>query len=295
LSLQTKSLQTRRALEKARFGLAGESWDTGRDFVKSRFYKSYYESGWHGLKAFIRRHGVDFRNEFGETPLMIAAREGLLDLTKLLLDGGADPQQKNFFGLMPIQMLMLEIFSGRRYDEGILNELFQLLAPEVLSYRSGNRLVKVDRRLIEYLLLLAAAPFTILKSQQSFYVMQVCYTTTSLETMLGLLPTNIFPEKRRKKTYLSAALSRNEVLREGPYNRKLFVRLKTGHYVIFPRLFWENHEGWTDFYSSLNWESLKVMADRDFVWSLDKAMSDINRHFNETERSIELSASSPNQ
>jgi hypothetical protein len=125
--------------------------------------------------------------------------------------------------------------------------------------------------------------------------MQACYTTTSLETMLGLLPINVFPEKRRKKTYLSAALSRNEVLREGPYNRKLFVRLKTGHYVISPRLFWGNHEEWTDFYSSLNWESLTVMADRGFIWSFDKVVNNINKHFNETERSIELLASSPNQ
>ena len=108
---------TKKALVKARFGLAGESEIKGREFVNSRYYKNFSEPGWHVLKSFIRRHGVDFRNEFAETPLMVAAREGKIELIKLLLDAGADASLRNFFGLLPVQILMMEIFAGRHFDE----------------------------------------------------------------------------------------------------------------------------------------------------------------------------------
>lgn len=50
------------------------------------------------------------------------------------------------------------------------------------------------------------------------------------------IPTSVLPEFRKKRQYVSSILSKNEVGRDGPYNRKIFRRVKKGCYIINPDL-----------------------------------------------------------
>ncbi|MBC7660267.1 MAG: ankyrin repeat domain-containing protein, partial [Chitinophagaceae bacterium] len=192
IALHYQSGNIKKALVKSRFGLAGETDVKGLEFLNSRYYKHFSELGWNVLKSLIRRHGVEFCNEFFETPLMVAAREGNIGLISLLLDSGADVSQRDMFGLLPVQILMMELFAGRRFDEATFCEVFNRLAPEALTFRAGNSLVKLDRRLIEYLLLLSAAPYIVIKSQKSLNLLPTCYTTGSILDILSCLPKAIF-------------------------------------------------------------------------------------------------------
>jgi hypothetical protein len=44
------------------------------------------------------------------------------------------------------------------------------------------------------------------------------------------------PARRKKRAYISSILSKNEASRQGPYNRKLFLRVRHGQYLINPKL-----------------------------------------------------------
>ena len=57
-----------------------------------------------------------------------------------------------------------------------------------------------------------------------------------VEDIANSFPNTILPEFRKKRTYLNAILSKNEVSRNDPYNRKLFLRIARGVYVINPDL-----------------------------------------------------------
>ena len=45
-------------------------------------------------------------------------------------------------------------------------------------------------------------------------------------------PYLILPQYRKKRNYLNAILSKNEIDRNDPYNKKLFLRLFRGTYVL---------------------------------------------------------------
>lgn len=46
----------------------------------------------------IEKQRIDIENSLGWTPLMMACKNGYLDMIKLLLELGADPSRKNKFG-----------------------------------------------------------------------------------------------------------------------------------------------------------------------------------------------------
>jgi len=46
----------------------------------------------------------------------------------------------------------------------------------------------------------------------------------------------LVPARRKHRPYISSILAKNEVHRDDKYNRKLFRRLKHGHYIIQPQL-----------------------------------------------------------
>jgi hypothetical protein len=78
------------------------------------------------------------------------------------------------------------------------------------------------------------------------------------------------PERRKKRTYISSILSKNEVSREDRYNRKLFLRLRHGQYLINPRLALRVEGEWRRIYSVLQPQRLAAEL-RDpvrwgFVW-----------------------------
>ncbi len=50
------------------------------------------------------------------------------------------------------------------------------------------------------------------------------------------MPANLLAPERKKRAFISGVLARNEVERDYAYNRRLFLRLSTGHYQFNPAL-----------------------------------------------------------
>ena len=71
------------------------------------------------------------------------------------------------------------------------------------------------------------------------------------------LPFEALRPDRRRREYLSGVLSRNEVDRDYPYNRRLFLRTSHGRYVLNPRLEVRSGESFTPVYDAMG---LRPMA-----------------------------------
>ena len=84
------------------------------------------------------------------------------------------------------------------------------------------------------------------------------------------LPPSIMRPSRNTRQHLSNVFSRNEVVRDYAYNRKLFVRVKTGFYQLNPALavrrVGPDGERWDPVYAALNLPLVRETALPRF-WS----------------------------
>ena len=73
---------------------------------------------------------------------------------------------------------------------------------------------------------------------------------------LAHFPEHILPARRKKRPYISSILSKNEVSRDDKYNRKLFLRVKRGHYIINPGLSQRVEGEWQNIYALLSFDMI---------------------------------------
>jgi hypothetical protein len=65
------------------------------------------------------------------------------------------------------------------------------------------------------------------------------------------------PERRKRRAYISSILAKNEINRQDIYNRKLFLRIRQGHYILNPEMLIKVNEEWVNVYTVLHLEKVK--------------------------------------
>jgi hypothetical protein len=76
-------------------------------------------------------------------------------------------------------------------------------------------------------------------------------------------PDTFLPGYRKKRTYLSANLSKHEIDSKNPYNKKLFKRLYRGYYALNPELaVWVN-DAWKNVYEIMQSYEVKVPTQEE--------------------------------
>jgi hypothetical protein len=185
----------------------------------------------------LQQYGVDFRDPFNRTPLMNAARVGNTALVIHLIETGADPERADNAGLNAFQIALAQACADPRYAAKHFAEVYTLLVPDSLTVSVEERLVKLDNRLMEFLivnLMLVLPPSRALTTywNRNPHV----FTAVDLEEVIARLPDAVVPERRKRRPYISSILSKNEINREDRYNRRLFQRTRHGHYLLHPSL-----------------------------------------------------------
>ena len=74
------------------------------------------------------------------------------------------------------------------------------------------------------------------------------FTAGDILSAIEQLPTGILPSYRTKRAYISSILSKNEIDKDDKYNRKLFVRVAHGSYIINPDIEIKYDEEWYPIY-----------------------------------------------
>jgi hypothetical protein len=214
----------------------------------------------------VDQYGVDFRNLFGQTPLMIASRMGHAELVEALLDRGAQTSLVDGNGLNAFQIALERACADARFARSKLPALFDRLAPPSLDIQVDGRLVKLDQRIMEYLMLCIAMILFYQRLGERWATRRHALSAVDFTDILAHFPESIVPERRKKRPYLSSILSKNEVKRDDRYNRKLFWRIKQGQYLINPRLLLRVEDEWRPIYSVLEPTRLAAQLRDPIRW-----------------------------
>ncbi len=253
--------------------LASYLWDcTGykaaKDFEREslavrRKYFGRFESG--VSKEVLKeceRHGVDHRTPMNLTPLLTATLAGNLPLVEALLDRGADIEAADTFGCNALHWAMRRAFADPRYARSSFGELYERLAPSSVDLKVGDRFVRLDRHLSEYFLF--QAMWATFRDRFMEPYLPAANTDTFMRAY-AYVPLFVLSEQRRKRAFLSAVLSRNEMDRDYAYNRRLFLRLSQGWYQFNPQLAvrrrGEEQDTWTPIFQGLNLPLIKEFTD----------------------------------
>ncbi len=201
------------------------------------------------------KYGIDHRTIFNLTPLMVAARLGNAGLVKELMERGANPDLCGSHGLNALQIALEQALVDERYARNKLVPVYNKLEPDSLSIQADGRLIKLDKRLMGlFVLNLVFANFYRALGEQAS--IKNGFTAQGITSWVQTLPEEVLPERRKKQSYISSILSGNEVDRDAPYNRKLFKRIRRGHYIINPGMKLRQGEEWKAVYELLNPEDL---------------------------------------
>lgn len=211
--------------------------DEERASVAARLCADYREKRFGSLRQKIEKYGPDFRNPVNQTPLMIAAEMGLVDLVRDLIRMGANPDLRDNFGRTAFHIMLLQALGNGEFARRHLGPMWELLAPEFVCVRTDGRLRKLDRHRMEFLV--TELLFALLQSllRKKAYWGSPALETGDIIQGLRWFPPEILPAHRRCRDAITDVLARHEMFREGPGpNKRLFLRVERGRYVFNPNL-----------------------------------------------------------
>tara|TARA_B100000745_G_scaffold295684_1_gene240090 strand:+ start:492 stop:3359 length:2868 start_codon:yes stop_codon:yes gene_type:complete len=208
-----------------------------------------------GVLREIDKYGVDHRNRFNMTPLMTAAYAGNHELVETIIERGAETSLIANHGLNAWQMIFARILlepSGRY----AVAKLYRMLAPGALSIQVDERLEKLDDHTMFGFLLNAFISLWYQRATPHFIICGEGITAADLHELFVSLPDSVLPPMKKKRNYISRYLSENEVDRDQPRNRKLFKRVKRGHYMLNPALKIRQGESWYSISELFDFDSI---------------------------------------
>lgn len=232
-------------------------YDQQRANLAIRDLQGYTGAFYQGVVRQCELYGADHRTVFNKTPLMLAASSGNTALVRELLAAGADTELTDNYGLTAWQGALQRAAQDKKFAAESFPRVNEMLAPSSVSLKADDRLIKLDSSQGEFLLFhifLAALRHRI--NYQAYS--HVPFTAVMLSEIAASLPDSVVPGYRKKRAYISALLSKNEIDSANPYCKKLFRRKRTGHYILNPKLAIRQKEDWIDIYRHAN---IELMAN----------------------------------
>jgi len=232
------------------------------DLLEKKYFFGYSSSNTTLVMRHVDQYGVDYRTEFNQTPLMTASYLGNALLVKQLISKGANPDLLDNLGRNAFQVALQHAFLDKRFAREKLAPLYESLLSSDLSLQIDDKLIKLDTRRIEFLLV--NAMMILMHQKDARYLRRWCLQVDDFLDVFEHFPNNILPEKRKQRAYLSSILAKHEIHREHIYNKRLFLRVMRGYYILNPACQLKMNDGWINVYAMLGLESVKerILAER---------------------------------
>lgn len=230
--------------------------DQAKNIIEGKYYNSYSFNNFNSVIKDTNTYGIDFRNQFNQTPLMIAVTAGNTPLVQHLIKSGANITLVDNMGRNALQLTLLQAFFNSKYAQKRLAELYPLLVSSSISIKVGDKLIKLDNKHMEFFVFNLMQVLTANKSYcQGF-------RTEDFLKPLDRFPENVLLARRKKRSYLSSIFSKNEINRDDKYNRKLFLRVSHGRYILNRDLEIKTEkEEWRNVYELMDIDKEKLFFD----------------------------------
>jgi hypothetical protein len=115
--------------------------------------------------------------------------------------------------------------------------VYQRLATAPIKVKVGGRMAKLDPSSMEWFLLnLCLVLYRRMAARALEEMILPAFKAPALASVLECFPSGVLAVHRRRRTYVSSVLSRNEVTGNSRYNRGLFFRVAHGYYLLNPAL-----------------------------------------------------------
>lgn len=250
-----------------------------RSSIFRRVYAAYSADDVKKVTENVKKYGIDYRDEFNMTPLLAALKTGASKVADFLLQEGADRNATDNFGVNPFLMALQQAYVKDDFLKNRLPTLYAKLQPDSAKVKIENHLIKISARSAEFFLLhqfIVAQPALLMRKK---LLEERAVTMDEITALCAKYPDTLLPEYRKKRQYLNSILSKNEIDREDPYNKKLFLRIARGAYVLNPELeFWVGEDQWMNVYDMMGMEkmtrerneALKKEALRKFHEEMDE-------------------------
>jgi len=249
-----------RELVRHKFNKAASPFEELKQ-VEAKYQRGYHDPKLRELQRQMDLYGVDFRNPLNQTPLMIAAKLGMADLARSLIKNGAHREATDNWGRTPLQIALRHAYRSESYARDKIGKMYEILAPSSLKVKVEGRMIKIDQKLMEFFVLQSMiAIFQDIARIKSSWDLPA-FETGDFIYSLKYFSEHVIPERRKRRPYLSSILSKNEVERQDPCNRKLFVRVRLGRYILNPSLEIEIRGQWINVYDLIGISALEQEDD----------------------------------
>lgn len=213
-----------------------------------KHYQAYKTDDIKALMPNLNKYGIDYRDIFNYTPLMAATQAGSLRIAQFLIENNANKNQIDNKGRNPLQINIAQAYTQPDYLKLKFGKLYGLLAAESIKIKVDNQLVKIDRHKAEFLLInvfIALQTEILIPKHKDKKGIQM----DDLLSVMEPYPSYVLPDYRKKRSYISAMMSKNETGSTDKYSKKLFLRRQTGYYAINPNLEIMIGDDWINVYN----------------------------------------------
>jgi hypothetical protein len=232
---------------------------------KALFRKYYAEIKNDNIKELeqkIRKYGINYRDQFNLTPLLAAIQVGSVKSTQFLLKNGADATLMDNGGRNALRTAINQKFQKIGNEETV-NLIFSTMAIDSIRLNINEKLLVLPNKKFEYFLVnfFIALQKALCGKSKSRYWTPCGITATLLEKAIATYPINIIPEFRKKRSYVSSILSKNELFGSSAYNSKLFFRISHGEYMLNSGIEMMVNDKWVNVYDIIGMEKPEILTE----------------------------------
>ncbi len=200
-----------------------------------RLLEGYETRGFRTVLENTEKYGLEYRSMYNLTPLMMAAFAGNAELVEALLRRGASCAARDHLGLMPLHWAMRRAAIDADVAKNRMGALWDLLAPPSFDVKVDERLIQIGREQGQYVVFHALLT-NLWQSHTTLEPKLVGLRTADLMGTMLALPEIVAKAYRKKRTYLTSMLAKNEIHATQARSRQLFQRRVHGSYYFNPGL-----------------------------------------------------------
>jgi hypothetical protein len=206
------------------------------------------------IGSIVQKYGVDFTTGEGATGLMHALYHAQAGVATDLLKQGASLVHTDKEGRIAIDYLLkgyLEIHSRKQaHPDGkkMFIEYWSRVRPQTQVYECDKRLFRIDsHNMLFFLLVLLRNTVDNQPRRYTFHddpsepkKAHGAFNMDNLERFAALMPDEVLPPYRKRRTYINSIMALHEINRDSPYCKKAFIRAERGWYILNPEIIMEN-------------------------------------------------------